>query len=184
MRSSPLIYLLLLAPLTAAKAESSDLPIPEARALVQAFVGELKPTLLAAMQTGGPSHAIEVCSKTAPDIATRLSVDGWQVKRVSSKARNPNAKPDPFESEVLATLETQRQAGTPAAGLNHAEQVEGEFRYLQAQLTGGVCLTCHGIEIAPDVAATLTRFYPQDSAVGYQAGEIRGAISLRYTPLQ
>lgn len=52
------------------------------------------------MAERGPGHALEVCSVQAPAIASLLSTDGWQVKRVSLKNRNPDAVPDEWEAAV------------------------------------------------------------------------------------
>lgn len=152
----------------------------EARQLVQAFAGELKPRLLAAMKEGGPTHAIEICASAAPSIAEELSEkSGWNVSRVSLKQRNQDrAQPDQWERSQLQDFEGRQRAGESPAQINTSEVVEGRFRYMQAQGVEGVCLACHGEAIAPAVQDTLNRFYPHDQATGYELGEIRGAITL------
>lgn len=149
--------------------------------LVAQFVGTLLPTLQQAIQQGGPVNGIEVCAVQAPAIAQSLSEQsGWQVKRVSLKARNGAlAVPDEWETRVLQEFDQRQIAGEPPAQINTAELVDGEFRYMQAQPTGPLCLTCHGTDIAADVSEALARHYPDDMAIGYLAGQIRGAISLR-----
>lgn len=71
--------------------------------LASPFVGTLLPTLQQAMQAGGPVNGIEVCAVQAPAIAQALSEQsGWQVKRVSLKARNLKlAIADTWETSVL-----------------------------------------------------------------------------------
>jgi hypothetical protein len=49
----------------------------------------------------------------------------------------------------------------PRSTVNHAEVVDGEYRYMQAQAVEGVCLLCHGTDIAPDVRAALGARYPE-----------------------
>lgn len=149
--------------------------------LAAQFVGTLLPTLQQAMQQGGPVNGIEVCAVQAPAIAQTLSEQsGWQVKRVSLKARNGAlAIPDDWETRVLQEFDQRQLAGEAAAQINKAELVAGEFRYMQAQPAGPLCLTCHGTDIAADVSEALARHYPDDMATGYLAGQIRGAISLR-----
>ncbi|MBL6933600.1 MAG: DUF3365 domain-containing protein, partial [Rhodospirillales bacterium] len=41
------------------------------------------------------------------------------------------------------------------------------------------CLACHGGNISEEVAAKLDDLYPQDKARGYNAGDIRGAFTIR-----
>ena len=42
------------------------------------------------------------------------------------------------------------------------------------------CLTCHGSSLAPDVAAQISDLYPQDRAVGFEAGDLRGVFWLEF----
>tara|TARA_R110001606_G_scaffold194229_3_gene341933 strand:- start:325 stop:888 length:564 start_codon:yes stop_codon:yes gene_type:complete len=155
--------------------------INEASDLTQRFVGTLLPTLQSAMQEGGPLNAIDVCALEAPRIAQQLSEEsGWDVTRVSLKARNSrSAVPDSWETQVLHMFDQRQQAGESAATLNVAETVNGNFRYMQAQPTAPLCLTCHGSEVSQEVLSAIRAKYPNDLAIGYQAGQIRGAISLR-----
>lgn len=155
--------------------------VEQGRALTSQFVATLQPTLQAAMQEGGPIGAIEVCAVEAPRIAADLSkASGWSVSRVSLRARNQlSAIPDGWETDVLTQLDQRQLGGEAVEQLNVAAVVEGEFRYMQAQATGPLCLTCHGTEISSEVQAVLSRHYPQDMAIGYSVGQIRGAITVR-----
>ncbi len=155
--------------------------INEASDLTQRFVGTLLPTLQSAMQEGGPLNAIDVCALEAPRIAQQLSEEsGWDVTRVSLKARNSStAVPDSWETQVLHMFDQRQLAGESAATLNVAETVNGNFRYMQAQPTAPLCLTCHGSEVSQEVLSAIRARYPNDLAIGYLAGQVRGAISLR-----
>jgi hypothetical protein len=42
-----------------------------------------------------------------------------------------------------------------------------------------MCLRCHGPAVAPEVLAAVRRLYPDDEAVGFGEGDIRGAVSVR-----
>lgn len=153
----------------------------EARSLVQQFAGQLKPTLQKAMAEGGPTQAIQVCSKQAPAIAQQLSREsGWDVTRVSLKPRNQQtASPDAWEREQLKEFDRRQAAGEPAAQINTARQVDNTFRYMQAQGVEPLCLSCHGEKLSPAVEQALQRHYPADIATGYSLGQVRGAISLK-----
>jgi hypothetical protein len=151
----------------------------EAQSIVQQFVGTLLPTLQLAIAAGGPAHAIEVCAVEAPAIAERLSAQtGWDVSRVSLKARNSNATPDGWEAVILSQWDQRHRGGEPGANMNTAEMVSGQFRYMQAQPAAPLCLTCHGTSISDEVKSVLQQRYPNDMATGYVEGQIRGAISL------
>ena len=117
----------------------------QAENIVKQFAGSLQPRLLEAIQTGGPVEAISVCATAAPEIANRLNREtGWSVKRVSLKARNKSAEPDHWERNTLLHFESRLAAGEMPAQLTQAEQVDGRFRYMKAQIVQpqgfGCCL--------------------------------------------
>lgn len=171
--------LLLPALSTAADIDKTQLQ-QEAIAIVKQFGGALKPELKKAIQQGGPAHAISVCSEQAPAIAARLRAEsGWDVKRVSLKARNrKTAQPDAWETKVLQQFDQRQADGESAEGMAYAEVVDGRFRFMKAQGVEPVCLACHAAKIDPEVEAALEEKYPGDLARGYSLGQIRGAFSL------
>ena len=165
---------------TAVQAQPESELRQEGSALVHRFVAQLKPELKNAMQSKGPSHAIEVCASLAPRIAEALSIEsGWQVSRVSLKQRNVSrAMPDKWERGILQQFDRLQAEGAEAGRLNHGEIVGGQYRFMQAQLAESVCLVCHGENRSEEVKATLDQYYPDDIAIGYSLGQVRGAISV------
>ena len=150
----------------------------QARQLVAQFAGQLKPQLKQALQAGGPAHAVSVCADTAPAIAQNLSVEsGWIIRRASDKNRNQAAQPDTWEQSRIDEFKAAVLAGE-TQGLEYAEQTPRGFRYAKAQLTEGLCLTCHGNKLTDNTLDALKTFYPGDRAQGYQLGEVRGIFSL------
>ena len=151
----------------------------EAVSIVKKFGGTLKPALKNALQSGGPAHAIQVCSEQAPAIASQLRNEtGWYIKRVSLKNRNPEGVPDAWERKVLEKFDERQAAGESADKMAYAEVVDGRFRFMKAQGVEAVCLNCHAQEVTAEVEAALKARYPQDKARGYSLGQIRGAFSL------
>lgn len=185
MKPVRLLAITLLGATLAAHAESPTTALEkEARELIKAFAGELKPALQSAMQQGGPAEAVKVCSEKAPAIATRLSEEsGWQVKRVSLKPRNPDAAPDAFEEKQLKGFNLRRKNGESPANINTGQMTDNGYRYMQAQGVEPLCLSCHGKQIDPATQKALEAAYPGDKATGYSLGEIRGAFSLQKTSL-
>ena len=82
----------------------------------------------------------------------------------------------------MEAFEERRTKGEDPGTMEHSEALTEEgrpvFRYMKAIPTGELCLTCHGKEIAPDLAARLAKLYPEDRATGFSHGEIRGAFSI------
>ncbi len=170
---------LLAFPLAQADIDKAQLK-KEAVNIVKKFGGTLKPELKQAIKTGGPAHAISVCSERAPAIAKSLHNEtGWYVKRVSLKARNQQtAIPDAWERKVLEQFDQRQAKGESAEKMAFAEVVDGKYRFMKAQGVEPVCMNCHAADIKPEIEAVLKEKYPQDMARGYTLGQIRGAFSL------
>ena len=145
------------------------------------FAAALKGELGAAMQSGGPLAAIDVCHEKAPAIAATVSRDqGMMLSRVSDRNRNPGNAPRAWQAEVLAAFEQRKANGEAVDALEWQEVAETdsgrEFRYMKAIPTAPLCLQCHGQAIAPPVADKLAELYPDDRATGFAEGDIRGAF--------
>jgi hypothetical protein len=150
--------------------------------LIKTLGGELK----AAMAAGGPENAIGVCKEKAPAIAREASArTGMSIKRVSTRNRNPNGVPDAWEAAAIAKFEKDLAAGAKADTLETYTVVDDgktkTFRYAKALVTQAICLECHGMPEAmkEGVKAKLAAEYPNDKAVGYAAGMVRGIITIR-----
>ena len=110
---------------------------------------------------------------------------GWMVRRVSLRNRNPKATPDAWERTALEEFDRRAAAGENPATLEAfaiVEKSDGkEARYMKALPVQQVCLACHGPadKLTPEVSAKLRALYPEDKGVGYNIGQIRGAMTIR-----
>lgn len=160
--------------------------VAETRKTAMQLVGQLGSTLQEELKKG-PDAAIGVCKDVAAVKAVELSRQtGWRISRVSQKVRNPLLGiPDAWEAAALADFDKRAAAGEDPAKLEKAETVtEGGrqyLRYIKALPVQSVCVTCHGPEdkIPAEVKARLKMEYPHDRAVGYQAGQIRGGLTVK-----
>jgi hypothetical protein len=155
--------------------------LSRAKQATASFALALKSELVAAMQSGGALEAIEVCHTNANAIALQVSQEsGMHLSRVSAKNRNPGNAAEEWQLEILNLFEQRKLAGESPATLSWSETVEtvegAEFRFMKAIPTAGLCLQCHGTAIAPDVTEKQAELYPDDKAVGYREGDIRGAF--------
>ena len=179
----------LLVPLCASAADNGELKAREqaAKQASAAFMEELKGELTSAMKEGGPANAIQVCTDKAPAIAGRLSREnGWRVVRVGTRVRNPmQGMPDTWEQQVLREFSSRHADGESFEKMSHSEVVEEPggryYRFMKAIPVGQPCLACHGPKEGIDagVKQALQTRYPFDAATGYQAGELRGAVSIK-----
>jgi hypothetical protein len=157
----------------------------QARAIAAQVLGETKSVLESALQGGQPVAALQVCAAVAQNIARQHEREGWRVRRVSDRVRNPADTPNVDELAVLRAWQDAKRAGRLSAATEHQTIVtERGRRYLFYMrpifIAGPVCLQCHGApdKLGPGVADALERLYPQDQATGYAVGDLRGAISV------
>ena len=155
----------------------------EAQQLTKTYMQTLKKTLQGSIIASGPAASIKVCSVSAPAIGQSINTQhNWHIARTSTRIRNPNNRPDPWELRVLQNFATKIKKGAPVKGLEETAVVnlngKPAFRYMKAIPVGNVCLTCHGRKISGSVATAINDHYPSDQAKGYQKGELRGAFTL------
>jgi hypothetical protein len=160
--------------------------VGDARKVASAMPPKLLGVLTEEIQKGGPESAVAVCRDKAPQMAKAASEQsGWAIRRVSLRNRNPKAVPDAWERTVLEEFDRRAAAGEAAPTLEKSEVVaDGDNkvqRYMKALPTQEVCLSCHGAadNLSTAVSEQLRKLYPDDKAVGYKPGEIRGAITLK-----
>lgn len=160
--------------------------LEESRKTAQEFMQKLGGVLKQQLDTAGPESAIDVCRKVAPALAAEYSQNGRVVKRVSLKPRNKTlGTPDAWETRMLQGFEQSLSEGNPISGMETSAATDGPdgrwFRYMKAIPTQTMCLQCHGqpYQIPDNVKALLAKNYPEDQAVGYSAGELRGAVSIK-----
>lgn len=151
------------------------------------FLEELGEAMTREMTKGGPIEAIIVCTKLAPDIAGRLSREhGWRVTRVGTRVRSPLlGMPDAWEQRVLAEFTERAAKGAAFTGMTHSEVVTepgGQYyRFMKPIMVQPKCLLCHGSsdQIPESIRIMLKQQYPFDRAIGYKAGELHGAVSIK-----
>lgn len=182
---APLLCALVIVPFQLnAETAIPDQELQEARSMVKAFGSDLKSALKPAMKSGGPVNAIDVCNLQAGPIAQTISSQSdWKVGRTSLKVRNASNTPDAWELKTLLQFEQRKAAGEDIKAIEHSEVVtqEGQstYRYMKAIPTAEMCVKCHGSQLDNAVSAKLKEYYPYDQAVGYKAGDLRGAFSLQ-----
>jgi hypothetical protein len=149
------------------------------------FSQALKGQLQAAIKQGGLINAVSVCKSVAPAIAAENSKDGWTLTRTSLRVRNSDNTPDEWELSQLQQFELVNASGLQPADkpIVASEFIVNDgntqFRYMKAIPAQQLCLGCHGSNIEPEVSTLLSKTYPDDKAVNFALGDIRGAFSLK-----
>jgi hypothetical protein len=138
------------------------------------------------LAVGGPVGAIHICADSAQLVSERIqNQDNLSIRRVSEKWRNSKDIPDAFETVELKKLAVLRNKGKLSDTLEVYSVVTEDstrvFRYMKPILVGEMCLSCHGErgKMKDLVNEAIRLRYPNDKAVDYKAGELRGAISVK-----
>jgi hypothetical protein len=168
-------------------ATAAELPgLLAAQQLALRVIEETRELMQVEVRARGPAGALEQCSKIALGLAKQHEEEGWRVRRVSVKYRNPADAPDEYEARVLDEFAALKAKGELQVDTEHAEVVTEEgrryLRYMKPIVLGSpVCLSCHGgpDDISPEVKAELQRLYPQDKSFGYRIADLRGAVSVK-----
>ncbi len=181
MKRVALLSVFMLMPLAAQADALEQAAVQKSQEAMKEFGMTLKATLQAAMQAGGPMNAIPVCHTEAPKIAQQMSEKyGVDIHRTSLKPRA--TPPVEWEMAVLEGFARQKADGKPVGELVWKEvaQVDDKptLRMMKAIGADAVCLSCHGAAVNPDVLAKIQMLYPNDKAVGFAEGDIRGAFSV------
>lgn len=157
----------------------------ETRDIGAAMLKELSQTLQAAMAEGGPVKAIGVCKNKAPEIAMSLSAKHQvQVYRIGTRARNPDmGVPNEWQTQALAQFESRLARGDKPYDIEFVQVTKTgaydlELRYAKPIVLQPMCTACHGTpeQISPQVKDELNKLYPNDKAINYKPGELRGAV--------
>ena len=135
---------------------------------VNALASEMMGELTAALDAGDAGAAIAVCKEKAPGVAAHINETyGVQIGRTSHKLRNAaNVAPGWADLYVADLAEDP----TYVAGPN------GELGALLPIKLRAECQMCHGpVEgIDEGIMAAISEVYPDDQALGFIEGDLRG----------
>ena len=125
------------------------------------------------LDTNGPAGALDACHLAAIPVAQRAARDeGVRVGRTSARLRNPANAPPAWAAPIVDRYADQPKATVDGFVVDLGDRV-GVLRPIREQ---PICASCHGPEqtLSPGVPARLAKRYPEDRAVGFRDGDIRG----------
>ncbi|MBR9922502.1 MAG: DUF3365 domain-containing protein [Bacteroidetes bacterium] len=167
----------------AAEDLSEEVWMKKGKEIAGATFATLSSNLQKAMQEGGVENAVKFCNLAAYPLTDSLAkVHNAQIRRTSLKPRNPQNAPSPEEKAVLTTYQEQEAAGKELKPL--IEEIDPKTIAFYAPIrTNELCLNCHGNPgetLKKSDYAIINGLYPDDAAIGYQAGELRGMWSIQF----
>lgn len=136
----------------------------------------LRNSLLHAIGSSSMEEAISFCNERAYPI-TATYADSVVIRRTSLLVRNPNNKPDSLEFITLGKMmEQMKFVKIPDAKvIRHANT--GEIHFFKPIMLQSMCLNCHGTpgkQIQNATLARIQQIYPDDKAVNFKEGDLRG----------
>ena len=169
----------------AAPASLDPALVQSTRDIAGQLMNQLGQKLKAAMTSDGPLAAVSVCKEAAPSIAKSLSAQhGVQMTRVGTRVRNSKmGVPNTWQKDALTKFEERLSQGEKPTDIEYWQVVDTgngkrELHYAKAIVVQPQCLACHGQpqDIAAPLAEKIKQEYPNDEAVGYIVGKLRGAV--------
>lgn len=143
----------------------------------------LKTKLTSAVDKSGLQNGINTCNKVAQKMMDSLSVVyNAKIKRTTLKLRNPKDTPDQDELAALSEYSKTMEDGIkPKPKVK--ELATGEIRFYAPIIVDKVCLNCHGKigeNVKPQNYDVIKKHYPNDEAIDYKKGDLRGIWSVTF----
>lgn len=178
---------------------SSDKEISEPTESEELIVGEtgnymasklmvtLSSELSTAIQREGLVEATRFCNIRALPLTEMLTIASEypvEIKRTSTKYRNPLNVPDKYEGVALNYFNMLAREGKqlPPEFIQKITLEDETFFYFYRPLVmAGLCIQCHGdpTEMDPNLVSVLSEKYPDDKALYYKEGDFRGLIRVK-----
>ena len=179
------IILVFIASCTATEPLDESAAMEKGQRIASASFQALSTRLGAAMQAGGPAHAVQYCSLSALPLVDSVSAaEGVRIKRTSDRLRAAHNAPDAGEKRALKVMLDQWVQGGSGSVLTNVRLLGDTVAYYQPiYIASPTCLKCHGTagqELDSAAYVAITEHYPDDAATGYQIGELRGMWSVRW----
>ncbi|HHM20938.1 MAG TPA: DUF3365 domain-containing protein [Bacteroidetes bacterium] len=157
--------------------------LEKGKKIAQATFAVLGGQLQAALKEGGVSKAVQYCNLAAYPLVDSLSrVHQADIRRTSLKVRNPKNAPTPEEKAILQQYEKTAKEGGPLKPVVKEENDHTIAFYAPIKVNA-FCIQCHGVPgqtLKEEDYSVIKKLYPDDKAIGYSDGNLRGMWSIRF----
>jgi len=131
-----------------------------------------------------PKHGKQKNQEILEKFKSTYGVEEFSIRRISLKNRNPKAVGDNATTDILQNWEDQltENAGTPVDLKTKTYYSNGYYTTLKPiRIPGKFCQGCHGSieERDPMAYEKIRQLYPDDKAIDYNVGDLRGAFVVK-----
>ena len=136
----------------------------------------LRNSLLSAIKTQGIEGAISFCNDKAYPL-TATYADSVVIRRAALRYRNAENKPDSLEQLTLDEMSATLLSGGKPTPKVVRHPATHEIHFFKPIILQPMCLNCHGApgkQIQPATLARIQQLYPDDRAVDFKEGDLRG----------
>jgi hypothetical protein len=181
------IFFTLLAAGCRVKDSANELQVANADSLInlgneitQATFESLRGELQKALQDGGIENALRYCNVKAVPLTDSLSrLHDVSLVRISNKNRNPDNSASNFETELINRYEEEIENRVP-----QLIKSGNAIIYYKPIIAQAMCLNCHGTpgeSLLLDNHSLIKSLYPNDKAIDYREGNVRGLWKIVFT---
>ena len=125
-------------------------------------------------------EALAFCSGSAGNITKEVNAKlpaYAKVRRTALRVRNDKTNTsDATDKQIMEKFEHEIAKKQLDDKTIEVVKVGDTTRIYKPLVTKPVCLKCHGSDLAPKIAEAIKSAYPQDKAIGFKEGELRGVI--------
>jgi hypothetical protein len=151
--------------------------------IAQATQRTLGSSLSQKMKKGGTKEALPFCNTMAqPLTAQMIKKYDAGIKRTSLKIRNEINAPSKRETNILEKYQKLKNNNETLKPIVEKDN-DGVVHFYSPIILQKKCLACHGTvgkEITKQSDSLIKAHYPNDLAIGYNEGDIRGIWSITF----
>ena len=155
----------------------------EGKEMAMATAKKLGSNLTQKMKEGGVKEAVPFCNTMAYPLTEEMSKKyNAEIRRTSDKLRNEKNKPNNEEKKIIEDykkgLASNKQL-KPVVAID----ASGNPHFYAPIILQKKCMTCHGAvggEVSIKTDSLIKSYYPNDKAVGYKEGDLRGIWSIAF----
>ena len=155
----------------------------EGKEIAMATAKKMGSNLTEKMKNGGVKEAVPFCNTMAYPLTEEMSKKyKVEIRRTSDKLRNDKNKPNDEEKKIIDLYKNDLAANKALKPVVKID-ASGNPHFYGPIILQKKCLACHGSvgdEVSVKTDSLIRSYYPNDKAVGFKEGDLRGIWSIAF----